>query len=153
MFDIYLTDDVVSESEHEQQGNLFVLGSIQIGDFRETLRVSLLSWNRLQYEQHWEEALRRLVGGADQSVLITSFVRPGLANCLEWWPLYREKDVVRIQNQWLFYDQRDVDFSEQNPWDLVRPLQTRNAEGFEISEWTTSLESIRDCLTRKFPSG
>src|SRR5260370_12510682 len=101
MFEVRLTDEVVPETD---PGVIALYGKIQIGEHVETFITSLVSWNPSLYEHHWLSALRRLLEGARTSALITSYVEPGLADHLMWWPLYREGDAVYVQNHMLFYE-------------------------------------------------
>ena len=118
-----------------------------------TFIASLYYWSPLQYEQQWLTALRRVVEGANRSVLITSYVEPPLVvtsdDYLVWWPLYRAEDVVYVQNQMLFFKTLKAPFSIECPWEFVRDRQALNAEGVQVSEWVTNVQSIRECLNRK----
>jgi CdiI N-terminal domain len=129
--DIYLTDEVVVRDEGV-----------------ETFP-GVADWDRRLYERHWARALRRLLEGASRSALITSYVEPGLADYLMWWPLYREGDSVYVQNHMLFYAQLAKPFSPEDPWESVPARRNVNAEGLRISEWVTDLASVRECLDRR----
>jgi CdiI N-terminal domain len=145
MFDISLTDESVSELE---AGVMAVYGQIRVGDFSETFVASLDSWNRDRYERHWKGAIAKIVDGSDRSALITSYVEPIHSTHLMWWPLYREKNSVYLQNPMLFYDQLKKPFSAEAPWDSVRERQTVSPEGKGISEWATDFDSLREFLQR-----
>ncbi len=154
MFDIVLTEELVTEPASEGTTNAQgAYGNICIEGYQDTFIADLSYWSRAQYEQQWIAAAQRLLGNASHSVMITSFVPPPRAaharDFLVWWPLYREGDVVYVQNQLLFFKQLSEPFSTSRPWDSVRPRQTVNAEGFEISEWRTTTESIREYLKGK----
>jgi len=154
MFEILLTDEQVTEPASGTSTKAeSVYGNIHVEDYRETFITDLSYWNRAEYEQHWITALQRLLGNATQSALITSIVPPPKEptdeDFLVWWPLYRERDFVYVQNQLLFFRQLSRPFSPERPWDSVGPRRTVNPEGLEISEWTTTIESIRSCLSRK----
>jgi hypothetical protein len=154
MFDIFLTEE--SAEEPASEGRLHVeavYGKIRIGEFHETFIASLFFWSRTQYEHHWRTALERIVGGATQSALIASYVEPPATligeEFLVWWPLYREREVVYVQNHLLFFGQLSNPFSAERYWESVGERQTVTAEGAQISEWITSVQSIRDYLARK----
>src|SRR5581483_2910236 len=153
MFDISLTEELVTEPASEASHAEAVYGKIRIEDHRETFITDLSHWNRTQYEQHWIRALQRLLGDATHSVLITSYSpprpQPTPEDFLVWWPLYRERDVVYVQNQLLFFKQLTHPFSADRPWDSLRPRSTVNPEGLEISEWMTTVENIREYLGRR----
>ena len=146
MFDIYLTGDTVPKTD---SGVKAVYGRIQIGGDHETFTSSLMRWTRANYERHWIAALRRLTNGGDRSALITSYIDPVADGFLIWWPLYRSGDVIYVQNQMLFFDRLTESFEAGRPWDFVRKREIVNAEGFEISEWRTTIKDIDRCLERK----
>lgn len=157
MFDIYLTDELVPEDEEDgvkkDTGTKAAYGKIHIGDYSETFVAILHYWTPAQYAWQWETALRRIIEGRDRSALITSYVEAAPERFLFWWVLYRENDIVYIQNQMLFFDQLDKAFSVEHPWESVGARETITEEGREISEWTTSIEDVRECLERKTKDG
>ena len=59
MFEIYLTDEVLPESDGDA-----VYGTIQIEDYKETFVASLVRWTPAHYELHWREACQRLIRDA-----------------------------------------------------------------------------------------
>jgi hypothetical protein len=144
MFDIYLTDDVVPESEGQP-----VYGKIQIEDYTETFVASLVSWTRAHYEQHWREACQRLIGDGKESALISSYQEPSWSEFLVWWPLYPDGDIVYVRNELLIYARQREPFSIEEPSCSVRQRTTVNDEGLKISEWETSARSIREFLNRR----
>jgi hypothetical protein len=152
-FDIYLTDEIVLHEDDQSAIETFpgvkdFHGRIQIGDYTETFMTCLVSWDRNLYRRHWILALRRLLEGGTKSALITSYVEPALADYLIWWPLYRAGTTVYVQNQMLFYNQLLKPFSSENPWESVPERRTLNDEGSRISEWTTDVSSVQECLGR-----
>ncbi len=165
MFDIYFTDEPVA---HDDPSFEALWGEIRIGAFREKFVASVMSWNIEQYEKQWETALRRILAGSTQSVLITDYVEPGLASGghLWWWPLYREGDSIYIQNGLhpLYRKDRSIyiqdqlessgpldrPFFSERAWESVRERKTMNAEGSELSEWVTAVGSIEQTILRRF---
>jgi len=166
MFDIYLTGETVTaEGDPEFKA---VWGEIRIGAFRERFVARVVFWSSEQYEKQWESALRRIVTGSTPAVLITDYVEPNLSsgNSLWWWSLYREGDSVYIQNQLRMLYRKsdsvymqdqlvscgplDLQFSLQRPWESLKERKIVGAEGTKISEWATRVESIEDCLVRRF---
>jgi len=149
MFDIYLTSEVVPESETTAKA---VYGKIHIGNYVETFVSSLAVWGREQYRASWTQALQRVADGVGPAALITSYVKPKLPDdFLIWWPLYPVGETVYVRNELLFYRQLRTPFSLDHPWESVRERQVTNAEGIRISEWVTTTQSIRECLERKLP--
>jgi hypothetical protein len=143
-FDIYLTGEVVPESDGDA-----VYGRIHIQDYSETFVASLACWSPTQYEQHWREACQRLISGARESALISSYVEPPMSEFLTWWPLYREGEIIYVRNEILVYSQLSHPFSVESPWSAIRKRQILSDEGLEISEWTMGIRSIREYLDRK----
>lgn len=166
MFDIYLTGETVTEEGDPDFKAVW--GEIRIGAFRERFVARVVCWNAEQYEKQWESALRRIVTGSTPAALITDYVEPNLSsgNSLWWWPLYREGDSVYIQNQLRMLYRKsdsvfvqdqlvsssplDLQFSVQRPWESIKARETVAVEGSKISEWATTVESIEDCLVRRF---
>jgi len=148
MFKIFTTDERVPESD--TNGGRVVYGKIVIDSFCETFTVSLSSWSREQYDQHWNTALERLIGGADRSALITSYIKPRTRitpdDFLVWWPLYRDGDTVYVQNHLLFFRQLSTPFLPARPWESLRDRQVTNEEGQKISEWVMTVQDIRNFL-------
>ena len=144
MFDIYLTDEVVAESDGQA-----VYGKILIEDYTETFFASLVCWTPAQYEQHWREACQRLIDGRQDSALICSYVESSLSEFLVWWPLYRDGQVVHVQNELLIYSQLSKPFSIEDPWSSIRERRIATDDGSAISEWDTTIQSIHELLERK----
>ncbi len=144
MFDIYFTAEHVSETESNVDA---VYGKLCIGEYSETFVASLLNWNSVNYEQHWENALERVAFEKD-SALITSYLTADQAEFLVWWPLYVDGDHVHVQNELLIYSQLSKPFSIEHPWNSLRSRQTIDSEGLVISEWTTTVQQLQECLDR-----
>lgn len=145
MFDIHLTTEMVPESDGQA-----VYGRIQVEDFNETFIVSLVSWTRDEYESQWFRACQRLLEGAGESALVSSYVAPSESKFFMWWPLYREGEVVHVRNELVPYSQLETPFSAEAPWASVRKRKILTDEGLEISEWDTSVQSIQDFLARRY---
>jgi hypothetical protein len=146
MFNIYLTDEHVTECD---PGVEAAYGRIYISDYFETFTSSLMDWNHERYALHWQSALRRILAGADKSVLITSYIEPVVGGYIMCWPLYRLGDAVVLQNKMLFFDQLVAPFDPERPWNSVPERQTVNPEGLPISEWVIDIESIEAFLAAK----
>lgn len=144
MFDAYLTDKTVPETD---PGVTALYGRITIESFSETFISSLVCWNTGTYYKQWCDALSRVERG-EPAAIITSYVEPGLASHLTWWPLYPQGDIVYVPNHMLFYEQLQKPFSIRDPWAVLRVRRTGDSEGRQISEWVTDVASIRECLIR-----
>jgi hypothetical protein len=166
MFDIYLTGEIATDEDDPDFRAVW--GEIRIGAFRERFVARVVFWAAEQYEKQWESVLRKIVTCSTPAALITDYVEPNRSsgNSLCWWPLYREGDSVYIQNQLrrlyrkgdsvYMQDQLassgplDRQFSMQRPWESIKERKIVGAEGSQISEWATTVESIEDCLVRRF---
>ena len=146
MFNIHLTAEKVVEPG---TGAAAVYGKIEIGSYSETFSASLVKWSQTEYEEHWKRALSRIVEGGKHSALVTSCVEPTPGGFLVWWPLYREGETVYVQNEMLFFDRLTAPLSLDQPWEALRQRQTANDEGIPVSEWTTTVGELRECLDRK----
>ena len=114
MFDIYLTTEVVPESDGHA-----VYGRIQIEDYTETFIASLVCWSRVDYEEHWHEACQLLIEGMPQSALLISYVEPSMSEFFVWWPLCRDDQVVHVRNEIVPYSQLTKPFSINDPWSSI----------------------------------
>ena len=121
-------------------------GLIQIGDFSEYFQVDLGFWRQEDYERHWRHALERITSGVPTSCLITSIGDPRTSTMVFWWPLYRTGTTIRIQNAIRFFEQLDTPFDEENPYPSVPPRRTVSEDGEVISEWSASLNDLKDFL-------
>jgi hypothetical protein len=144
MFDICLTGELVPES-----GGQAVYGRIQIEDYFETFVASLVCWAPEDYGRHWTEGCRRLFNGNSESSLISSYVDPSMSEFLMWWPLYREGEIVHVRNEILPYATLEEPFAIEDPWSSIRLRRLATDEGFEVSEWETSVQSLREFLSRR----
>jgi hypothetical protein len=144
MFDIYLTGEVVPESDDHA-----VYGRIQIEDHTEMFVASLVCWRPAQYERHWQEACHRIIAGRQQSALISSYAESSMSEFLMWWPLYRDGQIVHVRNELVFYSQLSWPFSVEDPWSSIRDRRIVTEQGLEISEWDMRIQSVEEFLERK----
>lgn len=120
-------------------------GRIVIGDFTEIFEVPLGFWDESDYRRSWRQAFQVLnANPRATSCLMTAMTDPANSNFLVSWPMYREDEDVYIQNALIFLDQIEETFDPEVPWDSVRPRHTINEDGNKISEWTTSMDSLRE---------
>ncbi len=140
-FSISLTDKFEITDDEK-----FSSGKIIIGEFSEDFQASMSYWNRDKYVFQWKQALRRIIGDAKTTALITSMYDPQLANFIFWWILYRDGEDVYVQNHVLFMDDIDDSFDEKCIYDYIPLRETVNEDGDNISEWTTNLKVIKAFL-------
>jgi hypothetical protein len=133
------------EARQEDGDSAEASGRIVIGDFTETFRVPLGFWGESDYRRSWRLAFELLNANPHAiSCLMTSMTDPGNSNFLGCWPMYREGEDVFIQNALIFLDEIEEDFDPAAPWDSVGPREVIDEDGNKISEWITSMSSLRE---------
>jgi len=131
------------------QSEKYVLGQITIGRFKEKFSTGLSLWTMEDYEVHWCEAIEHLMqSNISKSMLITSITDPRDSDFLFCWPLYRDGDLVRIQNHMLFYEHIQGEFSLGNIFDVVPERVTLCEDGDPVSEWKCTVKDLRKYLHR-----
>lgn len=119
-------------------------GRIIIGGFQEGFLASTAFWSERRYEDQWKEGLIRIIDGRETSCLLTSVAAPSEAAGVIWWILYREGERVFVQNGLLAFDEMDVMFDQDSPYEHVPPREQINEDGHRVSEWEIPLSAIRD---------
>jgi hypothetical protein len=119
-------------------------GTIVIGDFTETFADPLGFWDESDYRRSWRRAFDVLdAGPRSGSCLMTSMADPRNSNFLVCWPMYREGEGVYIQHAIFFLDKVGAAFEPAAPWGCVGPRRGMDEDGNKISEWVTSMDSLR----------
>jgi hypothetical protein len=130
-------------------------GEIRIGSFRERFESDLSFWSTSDYERQWRTGASRILQ-TDRAALITSMGDPSSANFIRWWPMYRQGEMVIFHEHLLFLEELTTPFDPEMTEKFVRDRETLTEDGQPISEWTTSLDTIRAFLTaaqRQLPVG
>lgn len=131
----------------DAEGSLLI-GEISLGDFSERFESSLEHWSRLDYENHWQESVRRVLQQGKSSCLITSITNPESANFIFWWPIYVLEDKsIRIQNQVLFLEECESPFDEKQPFRSLRTRETMSEDELPISEWRITHNDLSNWLS------
>ncbi len=117
------------------------LGRITIGRFSERFSSGIGFWKRKDYEAQWTEGVARLLQGYRRSALITDISRPPTANFFVWWPMWREGEVVFVQNHLFLMSRLRGPFHLANPYVHVGRRRTESSEG-RISEWRTTIAEL-----------
>jgi hypothetical protein len=126
-------------------GSAEASGRIVIGDFTETFKIPLGFWDESDYHRSWRQAFQVLnANPRSTSCLMTSMTDPNNSNFLVCWPMYREDEDVYIQNAIIFLDEIEGAFDPAAPWDYVGPRHGIDEDGNKISEWITSMDSLRE---------
>ena len=133
------------EAREENGGFAEAYGRIMIGDFTEIFMVPLGFWDESDYRRSWRQAFEVLNASPHStSCLMTSMTDPRDSNFLACWPMYREGEDVYIQNAIIFPDEIEETCDTAAPWNYVRPRHRVDEEANRISEWITSMDSLRE---------
>jgi hypothetical protein len=133
------------ESSDDMTGSLTeAVGRIVIGDFVETFRVPLGFWSDSDYRRSWRQAFDALkVDLNSRSCLLVLMTDPEISNFLTCWPMYRNGENVYIQNAIIFLGELGPDFDIGEPWASIGPRCAIDEDRNKISEWVTSMDSVR----------
>ncbi|MFD8493315.1 hypothetical protein [Amycolatopsis sp. NPDC059657] len=120
---------------------------MRIGDFSETFHAPLGYWTVSDYRRSWRQSILRL-NTSDEvtSCLMVAMTDPGESNFLMSWPMYRLGEVLYVQNSIIFLDQLEHAFDPNNPWLSVREREVVDEDGNRISEWSTTMNSVRELI-------
>jgi hypothetical protein len=137
-FEIKLLPDTIN-SEDE------LFGEITIGDYQEKFASSLKLWSVDEYRRQWRSALKEIIEGVgkSQSALITLAGDVQSNISITCWPLYRDGDVVYVQNRFLFADDLPRSFKVEDIRDYIGERTKYSDEGDQISEWKVPLGDIQ----------
>ncbi|MGW4352163.1 hypothetical protein ACWELJ_08720 [Nocardia sp. NPDC004582] len=121
-------------------------GLIRLGGDTDYFGSPIGYWDVDDYRASWVAALRRILDGEYVSCLVVSMPDPATANFVEVWALYRDGDVVHVQNQLIFLADLGHEFDPAEPWRSVVPRATVSEDGERISEWTVRITAIEEFL-------
>lgn len=138
-FAIWITDE---KSDEEQTA----IGCIQIDQFVERFQITLNYWDKGTFQRKWREAVKRLVLGANTVGLMTWMTSPTVKDNRRAWILYREGHRVFIQDKVLIATGKSPKFDEEEHLVEMPPRNTVNEDGFKVSEWETSIQSLANYL-------
>lgn len=116
-------------------------GQLRIGDHVETFLAPMSYWGELEYRRQWRTGLQRLSNGAASTCLVTSITDPKQSNFVRWWALYRDGDMVILQEHIHFLDESPF-FDAQNPYASVTPHVRTSDDGSTISEWSVKAANV-----------
>ncbi|MBS1987324.1 hypothetical protein JST99_05330 [Candidatus Dependentiae bacterium] len=127
--------------------SIYCIGEIQIGDFKESFDIPLRYWSKKDYEKQWQDGIERLKTH-DQSCLVTAVMLTKTTPLAILWVLYKDGDIVHIQNKALFRSRfitmlKKEFFTSQTCYNFITPRKTiSESTGMKISEWDVSLEEV-----------
>lgn len=134
MFDIAFYPE---PPEAQEGGWMALRGRTLLGDHSEDFLASLATWTPEEYQRHWQEAARRLVGG-----LPTAFITSAFQFRWLMWP----RTVGVAVHEQLLLD--GYGFDEADPFSGIPTYSRKSSSGQEISEWLLSVEDIDAYLRR-----
>lgn len=142
--------EVISKKAEKTDGFLAYVGQIVIGDFTERFDIPIDSWSIEQYKQQWKEGIKRLEKH-DYSCLVVTAQNLRYNPLIETWVLYKERDMVFIQNELLnreiikeYHLSLDLSvFNDKTCYQFVTyPRETITEDGTKISEWKISVDDF-----------
>ncbi|MEV7179976.1 hypothetical protein [Kitasatospora sp. NPDC093679] len=129
----------------DEEFGRYALGRIRIGDFAESFRVNLEYWSGSDYRSSWLKAIDMLEESeSSTSCLVVSLADPESSAFAFCWPLYREGEVVFVQNSMILFEELSDPFEMDRPWLSVQPRNVVDEDGNRISEWSTSMVAVRE---------
>jgi hypothetical protein len=139
MFDIAFTSNT---PERQPEGWVGLWGRTQLGVCVEDFLAPLGSWQRADYERHWIEAARRLLGPAARAAFFTAAFR-------FWWVMWREGDEILVHEELLLPERLEALTNWQaTPYQLIRDRQTTSDDGTPVSEWRLAISDIEGFVAR-----
>ncbi len=118
-------------------------GLIRIGEFEERIQVPLSYWDENEYEEQWKDGVGRVLGGHSRSCLLTAVTDPKNTHYFEWWLIYREAEVVFLQNGILFLEDSKHSLDPKHIFDDI-PVRETMEDGRPVSEWTVPLTDFEE---------
>lgn len=129
------------------------VGEIQINEFKETFDMPTEWWSVEDYKQQWLEGLER-IKTHNSSCLVATIQDPTKAPWVNMWVLYKEHDVVYIQNFLLqgklfIKDLKKMPFTRETCYNFIDPRETLDSDGItKISEWSVNYEDILNAIDK-----
>ncbi len=141
-----VTPPIVNEGGWRHAGALLVVGHARL-----PFLVDLTYWGVASYERQWKEGVRRLLGGAPSSALVTAYRGPDAGSHLMW-GLWRDEVHVYVQAEAVLPAEHATPFDPRAPYAHVGPHTHSTARGLPIPEWRVDVASvIADALGIRWP--
>ena len=141
MFSIKFINEYLS-SEEKNENSSYV--EITIDEFHDKFLASHDYWDRKKYLHQWIEGLSKVIFGESNSLLITNMYDPQKANFIFTWLMYVIGEKVVFQNKLFILKELNEPFNENDPYTCIPIRITTTDEGYEISEWVTDIESLKE---------
>ena len=143
---------VIEPDENDENDDNYALAEICIEDFKEEFQIDVSCFSIEDYQLDWINELKKLISKKVQTILLLAWRFPGNIDCYRrGWIFYNINDEIFIQDRLFSNEFDDIKFD-----DYGKPLSlpTREAltdEGEKISEWQTSLNSIKNFVSTLKP--
>ncbi len=137
--------EVISKKPETVNRKKYYRGRITVGDFTETFLMSFDNWTIDEYKEQWKEAIER-IKTHDRSCLVADFTGLQENPWVELWVLYKENDMVFVQNHCFFDGFHEIAkglplFDVKTCYLYVKPRETIT-DGYKISEWKIDLKDV-----------
>lgn len=126
-----------------KKGNTSGRGEIILDRFVERFKSPFDFWMAADYERQCVEGVTRILQGKLKSVLVTSMVKPEIANFIMWWPMYRDGNHVIVRNHLLMMQRLSQPFTIANLYSFVPDRPESVDDEYEVSEWTIELDNLK----------
>ncbi len=137
MFSIKFEEDDVPAGTNDM-----AIGRIIAGDLNEEFRSAIGYWSSDDYRQQWIRAVGVVLADDARAALITSIEGLPGSGALDWWPMYREGDLVYVQFQLLVLADLIRPFDVRHPEHSLAPHTQIDEDSNHISEWVVGAEDL-----------
>ena len=138
----------VAQDEARESPVGTAIGVISIGSYRERFIAPTDYWTPEDYRESWLNALRVVLGSEGKAALITSLRDPIARGIVRWWPVYRVRAEIVLQEQLLMLADLTPAFDISQPFRHVLPFSETDDEGTQLSSWRTSVTAVENYLKR-----
>lgn len=123
------------------------IGEIQIGKFKETFEMPLVTWTMEDYQKQWQAGIDR-IRKYDRSCLVSELHDLNKVPMAIIWELYKEGDKIYIQNRllygrWFRKGLKKRPFTAETCYEFVLPRETMSGDD-PISEWAINVSDLGD---------
>lgn len=139
MFDIAFIRD---QPELDDEGQPILWGRVDLGDYSERFTAPLGLWQRADYERHWLDAARRLLGESDRTAFFTWAY--GM-----WWTMWREGNRVFVHEELMVPERYSGPYDGVVPYHIIGDRVTDCEHEHPISEWEIALDDLRAFVERR----
>ena len=114
---------------------------LRVGGARLRFRLDLSRWSVAQYERQWQHGIKRLVGGASSSALVSRYAGHGDTPHMLW-ALWRVDRTVYVQSQCLIVAELELPFDPSAPYAHVGERVPVTECALPLPEWSVAAEEV-----------